>query len=177
AFEPFLRDNEVTLEALGLKKSNLRIFSIALVVLLVITSTGLVFGAWYLRQLEESVIKKFEKPFSSFPSKIYSDSYLLYVGINVRLEDLAEKLRRLGYFETPAPPKRKGEYRILRQGVVEIFLHDFDFPTERRKGVPIRISLQGSMISRIENLATGEEMFDLELEPELVTGLYERIWQ
>ena len=160
-----------------MKKSNLRIFSIALVTLLVITSTGLVFGAWYLRQLEEKVVEKFEKPFSVFPSKIYSDSHLLYVGINVRLEELAEKLRRLGYFETATPPKRKGEYRILKQGAVEIFLHDFDFPTEQRKGVPVRIALQGPMISRIENLATGKEMFDLELEPELVTGLYERIWQ
>jgi len=33
------------------------------------------------------------------------------------------------------------------------------------------------MVARIENLATGKDMFDLELEPELVTGLYERIWQ
>jgi penicillin-binding protein 1B len=162
---------------MGLKKSNLRIFSIALVTLLVITSGGLVFGAWYLKGLEETVIEKFEKPFSSFPSKIYSDSYLLYVGINVRVDDLAEKLRRLGYFESSSPPKRKGEYHIARSGAVEIFLHDFDFPTEKRQGVPVRISLQGSMIARIENLATDKDLFDLELEPELVTGLYERIWQ
>ncbi len=164
-------------EALGLKKSNLRIFSIALVTLLVVTSSGLVFGAWYLKRLEDTVTEKFEKPFSSFPSKIYSDSYLLYVGINLRLDELAEKLRRLGYFEVQAAPKRKGEYRVVRQGVMEIYLHDFDFPTEKRPGVPIRISQQGSMVGRIENLATGKDMFDLELEPELVTGLYERIWQ
>ena len=159
-----------------MKKSNLRIFSIALVTLLVITSSGLVFGAWYLRRLEDTVTEKFEGRKWFFPSKIYSDSYLLYVGINVRPEELAEKLRRLGYFESQTAPKRKGEYRVTR-GAVEIFLHDFDFPTEQRKGVPIRISLQGSMVGRIENLATGKDMFDLELEPELVTGLYERIWQ
>jgi len=164
-------------EALGLKKSNLRVFSIALVTLLVVTSSGLVFGAWYLKRLEDTVTEKFEKPFSSFPSKIYSDSYLLYVGINLRLDELAEKLRRLGYFEVQATPKRKGEYRVVRQGVMEIYLHDFDFPTEKRPGVPIRISQRGSMVGRIENLATGKDMFDLELEPELVTGLYERIWQ
>jgi len=160
-----------------LKKSNLRIFSVALVTLLVITSGGLVFGAWYLKGLEDTVTEKFEKPFLSFPSKIYSDSYLLYVGINVRIEDLTEKLRRLGYFESSAPPKRKGEYRVVGPSAVEIFLHDFDFPTEHRQGVPVRIALQGSMIARIENLVTGKDLFDLELEPELVTGLYERIWQ
>jgi penicillin-binding protein 1B len=160
-----------------LKKSNLRIFSIALITLLVITSSGLVFGAWYLKGLEDTVREKFEKPFSSFPSKIYSDSSLLYVGINIRLDELAEKLRRLGYFESSTAPKRKGEYRVVRASAVEIFLHDFDFPTEQRQGVPVRIALQGSMIARIENLATGKDLFDLELEPELVTGLYERIWQ
>ena len=159
-----------------MKKSNLRIFSIALVTLLVITSSGLVFGGWYLKRLEDTVTEKFEGRKWFFPSKIYSDSYLLYVGINVRVEELAEKLRRLGYFESQTAPKRKGEYRIAR-GTVEIFLHDFDFPTEQRKGVPVRILLQGSTVGRIENLATGKDMFDLELEPELVTGLYERIWQ
>ncbi len=160
-----------------MKKSNLRIFSIALVALLVITSSGLILGAWYLKGLEDTVTEKFEQPFSSFPSKIYSDSYLLYVGINVRIDDLAEKLRRLGYFESATPPKRKGEYHIVRPSTVEIFLRDFDFPTEQRQGVPVRISLQGSMVGRIENLVTGKDLFDLELEPELVTGLYERIWQ
>ena len=160
-----------------MKKSNLRIFSIALVTLLLVTSSGLVFGAWYLKRLEDTVTEKFEKPFSSFPSKIYSDSHLLYVGINLRLDELADKLRRLGYFEVQAATKRKGEYRVVRQGVMEIFLHDFDFPGEKRPGVPVRISMKGSMLGRIENLANGKDMFDLELEPELVTGLYERIWQ
>ena len=159
-----------------MKHSSLRVFSIALVALLVITSAGLIFGAWYLRDLEKRVEAKFEKPFGVFPSKIYSDSYLLYVGVQVRVDDLSEKLRRLGYFETQAAPRRKGEYQVTRAGV-EIFLHDFAFPGEQRTGVPVRVSLQGSSVARIENLATGKDVFDLELEPELVTGLYERIWQ
>ena len=159
-------------------KSKLRFFSISLVVLLVITSTGLVFGAWYLKSLEDTITKKFEGQKWVFPSKIYSDSYLLYVGAGVRLEDLTEKLRRLGYFESAGEPKAKGEYRISKaDNVVDIYLHDFDFPTEHSKGVPVRIALQGSFVRRIENIATGKEMFSVELEPELVTGLYDRIWQ
>jgi penicillin-binding protein 1B len=163
---------------LGLKHSKLRIFSIVLIGLLVITSSGLVFGAWYLKQLEDTVTEKFEGQKWFFPSKIYSDSYLLYVGINLRIEDLAEKLRRLGYYESAGAPDAKGEYRVQKaRGLVEIYLHDFDYPTEHRKGIPVRISLQGTTVARIENLATGKELFDLELEPELVTGLYERIWK
>lgn len=161
-----------------MKHSKLRIFSIVLVGLLVITSCGLVFGAWYLKQLEDTVTEKFEGQKWFFPSKIYSDSYLLYVGINLRIDDLAEKLRRLGYYESAGEPDAKGEYRIQKaRGFVEIYLHDFDYPTEHRKGIPVRISLQGTTVARIENLATGKELFDLELEPELVTGLYERIWK
>jgi len=118
---------------LSLKKSKLRIFSIFLLALLVITSIGLVSGAWYLKRLEDIVTEKFEGRKWFFPSKIYSDSYLLYVGINLRLEELTEKLRRLGYFEVQGAIKRKGEYRILKsQRAVEIYLHDFEFPAERR---------------------------------------------
>ena len=161
-----------------MKHSKLRIFSIVLIGLLVITSSGLVFGAWYLKQLEDTVTEKFEGQKWVFPSKIYSDSYLLYVGINLRVDDLAEKLRRLGYYESAGAPDAKGEYRVQKaRGVVEIYLHDFDYPTEHRKGIPVRISLQGTTVAGIENLATGKELFDIELEPELVTGLYERVWK
>ena len=159
-------------------KSKLRFFSISLVVLLVITSSGLVFGAWYLKRLEDTVTEKFEGRKWVFPSKIYSDSYLLYVGAPLRVDDFTAKLGRLGYYETQSAPRAKGEYRIARSaGMIDIYLHDFDFPTERFHGVPVRLSIQGNVIARIENLATAKEIDSQELEPELVTGLYERIWQ
>jgi penicillin-binding protein 1B len=163
---------------LGLKRPKLRIFSILLISLLIVTSSGLVFGSWYLRQLEETVTAKFEGPKWRFPSKIYSDTHLLYVGINLRSEDLLEKLRRLGYHEAQSPPKIRGEYRFQpSRGLLEIYLRDFSYPTEQFKGALVRISLQGNIITKIENVATGEEMFSLELEPELITGLYDRVWE
>ena len=159
-------------------KSKLRILSISLVALLVVTSSGLVFGAWYLKQLEDQVSEKFEGRKWVFPSKIYADSYFLYAGGSLRIQDLNEKLHRLGYFETQTVPNAKGEYRIAaKEGLIEIYLHDFDSPTERFKGAPIRISLQGNVITKIENISDGKEQYFVELEPELITGLYERIWQ
>jgi len=159
-------------------KSKLRILSISLVALLVVTSSGLVFGAWYLKQLEDQVSEKFEGRKWVFPSKIYADSYFLYAGGGLRIQDLSEKLHRLGYFETQTVPNAKGEYRIAaKEGLIEIYLHDFDSPTERFKGVPIRLSLQGNVITKIENISDGKEQYFVELEPELITGLYERIWQ
>ena len=161
-----------------MKRPKLRIFSILVISLLIVTSSGLVFGSWYLRRLEETVTAKFEGQKWQFPSKIYSDTYLLYVGINLRSDDLLEKLRRLGYHEAQSPPKRRGEYRFQpSRGLLEIYLREFSYPTEQFKGAPVRISLQGAIVTKIENLATGEEMVSLELEPELITGLYERVWE
>ncbi|HUR72549.1 MAG TPA: hypothetical protein VMZ02_11210, partial [Candidatus Limnocylindrales bacterium] len=161
-----------------MKKFQLRIFSVSLIVLLIITTAGLVAGAWFLKDWEDKVTKKFEGRKWDFASKIYSDTYHLYVGINLRLDDLTEKLRRLGYYESSAPPKTQGAYHInAGEGSVDIFLHDFDFPTEKIKGYPVRISLQGNTVARIEVLPSKTEKFDLELEPEVVTGLYQRIWQ
>jgi len=163
---------------LGLKRPKLRIFSILFVSLLIVTSSGIVFGSWYLKRLEETVTAKFEGPKWRFPSKIYSDSYLLYSGINLRSDDLLEKLRRLGYHETQSPPKARGEYHFQpSRGLLDIYLNDFAYPTEQFKGFPVRVSLQGTVITKIENSATGQEVFSLELEPELITGLYDRVWK
>ena len=161
-----------------MKQSRLRILSIGLVVLLGVTTAGLVWGGLYLKKLERQVIEKFEGHKWDLPSKIYSDSYLIYSGINLSTDDLFEKLRRLGYYEAKNQPKRRGEYRFdEKQGQLDIYLHDFAYPTEQFKGIPVRLSFQGERLARIQNQANGEELFSLELEPELVTGLYEKIWQ
>jgi penicillin-binding protein 1B len=157
-------------------KPKFGLLSISLIAVLIVTTTGLVFGGWYLKNLQDTVTAKFEGPKWPLPSKIYSDSYLLYVGINLRLEDLWDKLRRLGYHESQGAPHNKGEYNY-QNGTLDIYLHDFLYPTEAFKGIPVRIALQGGVITRIENLASKQELFSLEFEPELVTGLYERTWQ
>ncbi len=160
----------------GLK--NFRFVSVFLLAILLVTSAGIVFGLWYLQELEQTVAEKFEGQKWSFPSKIYSDSHLLYVGMNQPLDEFRDKLRRLGYQETNAAPKNRGEYRHLKgKGLLELYLHDFAYPTENFKGIPVRISFQGTVISRIENRLDGDDLYSLELEPELITGLYERIWQ
>jgi penicillin-binding protein 1B len=161
-----------------LNKSKLRFFTNSIVITLLLTTTGLVFGGWYLKDLQDTVTKKFEGRKWPLPGKIYSDSHLLYVGINLKLEDLREKLRRLSYVETATAPKAKGEYRYQAgTGILEVYLHDFKYPTEFFKGLPVRLALQANTLARIENASNGQELFSLELEPELVTGLYERTWQ
>ena len=139
---------------------------------------GAAFAVWYAKQLDKVVTAKFEGRKWRFPSKIYSDTYLLYVGMNLRSDELADKVRRLGYRESRNPPQARGEYRFLKkEGLLEIYLHDFVYPLEAFRGMPVRIALQGATVAKMENVDTGEELFQLELEPELVTGLYDRTWE
>lgn len=154
-----------------MNKSKLRIFTNSIVITLLLTTTGLVFGGWILKDWQDTVTKKFAGRKWVHPSKIYSDSYLLYVGINIRPEDLREKLRRLGYLETRATPNAKGEYFYqANQGSLEIYLHDFAYPTEPFKGIPVKISLQSAAIARIENKSNGQELFSSSLSPSWLPG-------
>jgi penicillin-binding protein 1B len=136
-----------------------------------------VIAAVYVKRLEGIVIEKFQGEKWKFPSKIYSDTYLLYPGISVGMGELQEKLRRLGYRQAQGL-SAKGEYRVLKsEGALEIYLHDFEYPVGPLKGFPVRLGLQRGAITSIENKASGEELFSLELEPELITGLYDNVWE
>ena len=162
----------------GLKRSRLRALKILLFFLAFFAVGGILLGVWYVRLVEEVVTAKFEGRKWQFPSKIYSDTYLLYPGMTLRSDELLEKLRRLGYRESRDTPRAKGEYRLLnKDALLEIYLHDFIYPLETFKGFPVRISLHGATAAKIENVDNGEELFSLELEPELVTGLYDRVWE
>ncbi|MFQ5904877.1 MAG: transglycosylase domain-containing protein, partial [Candidatus Binatia bacterium] len=161
-----------------MKKSRSQFSKVAFFFLVLFIVSGIILGGRYVQYLEGVVTAKFEGRKWRFPSKIYSDTSLLYAGMNLRMRDLWEKLRRLGYRESRHAPRTKGEYRFLRrERILEIYLHDFIYPLEPFKGFPVRITLQGTTVTKMENMDSGEELFSLEMEPELVTGLYDSIWQ
>lgn len=138
----------------------------------------MVLGFWYMRFLEEVVTAKFEGRVWKLPSKIYSDTFLMYPGIKLRSEELEAKLLRLGYRETDSKLQFSGEYRISKkENLVEIYLHNFQYPLGQFKGYPVRLLLRSDTIATIQNKQSGKEIFSLELEPELVTGLYDRVWE
>ncbi|MFQ5682458.1 MAG: PBP1A family penicillin-binding protein [Candidatus Binatia bacterium] len=161
-----------------MKKSRVLIVKIFFFFLIIFTLSGIIVGVNYIKGLEKVVTAKFEGRKWRFPSKIYSDTFFIYVGMRVPMRDMLEKLRRLGYRRSRKTPRTKGKYRFLKKkGILQVYLHDFAYPLESFKGFPVRISLHGDTVSKMKNLATGKEVFSLELEPELVTGLYDRVWQ
>ena len=107
----------------------------------------------------------------SIPSKVLSDTTILYPGQRMNLRLFEDKLENLGYREVPHRPTRKGETRILGDEF-EIFLHDLELPYKKREGIPVRIRLWRGEIESIVNLESGEPMPLLELEPEEIALLF-----
>ncbi len=89
-----------------------------------------------------------------------------------------DRLARLDYHEVTGPVRVRGEYGYqLDSGVLEIYLHNFISPTHKEKGRLIRLFLQDNRIQRLEDGESGAELLSVELEPEVITRLYGRVWE
>lgn len=160
----------------GLKRTFIRLVKVSAALLFLLVLGGLGLGGWYVWHLSTVVQTKFEGRKWEFPSKIYADSKIIYPGMSFPASQIREKLRRLGYRTSRSRPKAKGEYRVHgKAAVIEVFLHDFQYPLREFQGFPVRISLKSGIIHRIQRLDNGEVLPSLELEPELVTGFFDRV--
>ncbi len=158
--------------------SRLPFLKITLLLLTLFLAGGAFLGIWYIKYLEGVVTAKFEGQKWKFPSKIYADTYLIYPGMTLGIDDIGTKLTRLGYRQSQGQPRSGGEFRISRKdGFVEVYLHDFQYALGPFKGYPVRITIGSNTAAKIHNLATGAEVFSLEIEPELITGFYDSVWE
>ena len=131
----------------------------------------------YAYRLDREIVSRFEGKRWRLPSKIYSDVHSIYPGLSVKGSNLTERIRRLGYQVAKGKALRKGEFRT-GAGFVEIYLHDFLYPSGPFKGFPVRVETTDGVIDRMEKLdQTHEEIFSVDLEPELITGLFEKVWE
>jgi penicillin-binding protein 1B len=130
--------------------------------LLIFVLLGLTLYCWNLSHLIE---KRFSGRRWSVPSRVLSDSTILYPGQEVNRSLLEEKLAHLGYRESSRSPAKKGDMRIS-SSQIEIFLNDLKTPQQNREGFPAVVSFSGSTIASIINSRTGQSVPILELEPE-----------
>jgi len=119
---------------------------------------------WYLSM---QIDKRFSGRRWSIPSKVYSDTTILYPGQKTNRTLFNEKLRRLGYREVAHKPVNKGE---LNQSAsfIQLYLHDFIVPSRYKEGIPVQIRFDENRLESITNLNTGQALPILELEPEEV---------
>lgn len=152
---------------------------IAFVLLLLIVAAAAVgsVALWLmLRQWEPVVVEKFQTHRWSFPSKIYSDSLLIYPGMDLKAVGFYERLHDLDYQRVDGEVTRRGQYHVDKNGL-DIYLHEFPYPTVEGSGTLVRLNLSGDAVTRIEDLASHKELYAFEFDPELISCLYQGIWE
>ncbi len=135
-----------------------------------------VFLTLYLMVLYVIVTDRFEGKRWRLPSKVYSDSFVLYPGQDLAGTHLMDRLRRLGYHSVSGLPQNPGEFH-LEPGKLEIFLHDFSYPDHDFKGFLVHLSLGNGRISKMTEPPGDEELAMVELEPELVAAIFDEAWE
>jgi len=103
----------------------------------------------------------------SIPSKVYSDSTLLFPGQQVNRSLLINKLHRLEYRNVARVPESSGEMRI-QESSMELYLHDLEMPAKQHRGFPVKIAFRSQEIESIIRRDNGKTLPLLELEPEKI---------
>ncbi len=135
------------------------IFSITIIFLALF---GAIIYGWHL---SGKVDKRFSSRRWSIPSKVFTDTMLLYPGQRLNLKFFQEKLKRMGYREVSILPVRKGEMQTIRKGI-RIFLNDLKIPWKDRSGFLIKIEITQNTIASIVRQDNGKFLQLLEIEPE-----------
>ena len=143
----------------------LKKFTIALIMFVLLLSVSLFLYGWYLT---DHIEQRFSARRWSVPSKVFSDTTLLYPGQRINPVLLKGKLDALGYRPVSHQPAQKGELQVSPDAIT-IFLNDLKTPWSNRKGLPVRIAMTEGIIESILRSADGEAVPILELEPEEIS--------
>jgi penicillin-binding protein 1B len=139
--------------------------TIAFLVLIGFLGLGLFLYGWHLAV---DIEQRFTARRWSVPSKVYSDTTLLYPGQRINSDLFKDKLEALGYRKVQYQPALKGELQISPDAIT-IFLNDLKTPWNNRKGFPVRITLTEGIIKSIIAIENDEAVPILELEPEEIS--------
>jgi penicillin-binding protein 1B len=161
-----------------------RLFSLALLsvitLLLIALPVPLYLFFSYYRTLEGQLVERFSGRRWNIPSRIYSDGLSAYPG--QKLSDLGffERLARLNYHPVGPPgPRIRGEYRYQpARGELVIFLHGFSYPFHDFDGALVELHLShDGTIEWMRDLGQGKPVYSIQLEPELLSGIYSGTWE
>ncbi len=155
-------------------------FLSATAVLLFTVPPGLYFFMRYYRSLEAQVIARFSGKRWNIPSRIYSDSTIVYPGQNLKDMGFFQRLARLNYHRVaPGTVGARGEYGYdEKSGQLEIFLHSFSYPYRNFNGGLVRINLDTDQtVDAIYDVGSHRAIYSTELEPELIGGIFQGNWK
>ncbi|MGH7948452.1 MAG: transglycosylase domain-containing protein, partial [Candidatus Binataceae bacterium] len=147
---------------------------------LFVVPPGVYFFMKYYRALDHEVVTRFAGKRWNIPSRIYSDSLNVYRGQNLKDLGLFERLARLNYHRVaPGKVTARGHYSLDGQsGRLDLFLHSFAYPYRNYGGELVEIDLaKDETIVAIKEPGTSHLVGSVELEPELISGIFEGIWE
>ncbi|MFA6010013.1 MAG: PBP1A family penicillin-binding protein [Desulfobacteraceae bacterium] len=121
----------------------------------------------YCWHLSNGIEKRFSGRKWKLPSSVYSDTTLLFTDKKISVDDLENKLIRIGYKLSESQPEKKGEYALVKGGI-EIYFNDLNLPGNIREGFPAAIDIRNKTIKKIKRIDTEEILSTVELDPELV---------
>ena len=101
-------------------------------------------------------------------SRVYSAPGRIYAGESLRSSDLVSYLLRAGYQESPVPGS-PGEFRATSSLVEITPSADSYFQGHNA----LRVNFTGSQISHIAQLADGTQLDAADIEPEVITNLFD----
>jgi len=113
---------------------------------------------------------RFEAREHESPTRIYGRAVRLADGALLGQDDLLERLNRLGYRRGRSDRLAPGEYRLDRG--VTIALRSFEGPDGEVPGRVVSLRCRGNRIERLTDAATGRDLDQAFLEPEVLTTLY-----
>ncbi len=141
---------------------------------------ALYFFLTYYHSLEQEVVTRFSQKHWNIPSRIYSDSTIIYPGLTLKDLGFFERLARLNYHHVEAGKvTERGEYSYdFKTGKLVIFLHNFAYPYRNFPGEIVQIDVsRNEVIQGMSDPDTRKPLYSMELEPELLTGIFEGDWQ
>jgi penicillin-binding protein 1B len=155
------------------------LFAVSAIVLFALPPAIYEFLSYY-NALENEVVTRFAGKRWNIPSRIYSDSCFIYPGQS--LDDLGvfQRLARLNYHRVaPGQVTSRGEYSLdEKHHRLTVFLHDFAYPYTQFAGEAIEMTLgPHNTVLAMRDPLGGKALFSAELEPELISGIFQGSWQ
>jgi penicillin-binding protein 1B len=142
----------------------------ALVVFLVLTVSFTVMFSYYYVKYDRIIERRFRTPVFNNSAKIYALPQTLRAGEKIEAKEIALDLRRAGYTESAHGDKDSqsplGSFRLVSDGI-EVMPGSESYHSPE----PARISIEDGAIDKITS--KGNELSAYELEPQLVTGLFD----
>jgi penicillin-binding protein 1B len=136
-------------------------------------------GWRFYRNLEREVTTRFSHHQWDIPSKLYAESTLLYPGVDITTTGLLDLLNRLDYRPANQVVQVSGEYFYApSRNVLQVFLHGLpDSSRSRQQSRRIKIELAEGRIEKLTDLDEESDLRSVELDPEIITSLYDQAWE